>query len=56
MITAKADALELAKEVRRCHALAQEGHDAEWDDHCGQCDDVIDNRPAAVTAAIERYK
>jgi len=55
ILATKADAMELANEVRRCWALAQEGHDAEWDDHCGQCDDVIDNRPAAVTAAMERY-
>jgi hypothetical protein len=63
LATAKADALELANEVRRCHALAQDADDRICEgDVAGfalfgdACHEMIDDRPDTVTAAMGRYK
>jgi len=63
LATAKADALELAKEVRRCHALAQDADDRICEgDVAGfalfgdACHEMIDDRPDTVITAMERYK
>ncbi len=57
LATAKADALDLAREVRRCHEFddcrakeaSKAGHADRW------LEAHIINRPAAVTAAMDRY-
>jgi len=49
LATAKADALEFAKEVRRCHGLA--GVHATYENFFH----ILEHCPAAVTAAMERY-